>query len=299
MKKAFTLIELLVVIAIIAILAAILFPVFAQAKAAAKRTAMLSNTKQTILSAIMYESDNDDVLPLITAWGSPGVNNGAYVYFNNQGCIPWTQLIQPYSKNSDILIDPSAAVPLPVGAGFNPAAKNLFAPNLGMNPYLAQSSGASLLSPRNGTAIARPADTVMFASKYSTSETKTQSWFGGWWFNAGTYFITISVDPPDCGTNTLYCADGYNNNTFYGGTGGQKELNNVEAYGAWTGGASLRGRLQSTVGWADGHSKSMAPGALAAGTNYIATKDGAGIPTQLSSAIVLQDKNIEHWYGNQ
>jgi len=60
MKRAFTLIELLVVIAIIAILAAILFPVFSQAKAAAKKTADLSNLKQIGTAITMYASDNDD-----------------------------------------------------------------------------------------------------------------------------------------------------------------------------------------------------------------------------------------------
>src|ERR1700722_13842562 len=60
MRRAFTLIELLVVIAIIAILAAILFPVFAQAKAAAKKTVSLSNTKELSLAHIMYTNDYDD-----------------------------------------------------------------------------------------------------------------------------------------------------------------------------------------------------------------------------------------------
>ena len=63
MKKAFTLIELLVVIAIIAILAAILFPVFAQAKLAAKKTSSISNSKQMNLGIFMYSGDNDDLYP--------------------------------------------------------------------------------------------------------------------------------------------------------------------------------------------------------------------------------------------
>ena len=60
---AFTLIELLVVIAIIAILAAILFPVFAQAKAAAKKSACLSNLRQLGMAFLMYENDNDGYYP--------------------------------------------------------------------------------------------------------------------------------------------------------------------------------------------------------------------------------------------
>ena len=60
MKRAFTLIELLVVIAIISILAAILFPVFSQAKQSAKQIQCLSNMKQIGMAAMMYLSDNDD-----------------------------------------------------------------------------------------------------------------------------------------------------------------------------------------------------------------------------------------------
>jgi prepilin-type N-terminal cleavage/methylation domain-containing protein len=98
MKKAFTLIELLVVIAIIAILAAILFPVFAQAKAAAKKTADLSNTKQIGTAVQIYLNDSDDTYP------------SAYYYINNLnssgGYAHWSGVLQPYVKNTDMFVSP-------------------------------------------------------------------------------------------------------------------------------------------------------------------------------------------------
>jgi prepilin-type N-terminal cleavage/methylation domain-containing protein len=101
MRRAFTLIELLVVIAIIAILAAILFPVFAQAKVAAKKTANLNNHKQLALAMLMYCGDVDDVFPLIftdSPVGAPdGITTGVYT---------WQNTIQPYAKNWGLLIDP-------------------------------------------------------------------------------------------------------------------------------------------------------------------------------------------------
>ncbi len=71
-KKAFTLIELLVVIAIIAILAAILFPVFAQAKEAAKKTQTLSNAKNQSIGGMLYADSNDDTNPLAAAADTAG-----------------------------------------------------------------------------------------------------------------------------------------------------------------------------------------------------------------------------------
>jgi prepilin-type N-terminal cleavage/methylation domain-containing protein len=73
LRSAFTLLELLVVVAIVAILAAILSPVFSQAKLAAKKTATISNLKQIALAGLMYSSDHDDVLPrtMDTSSGAP------------------------------------------------------------------------------------------------------------------------------------------------------------------------------------------------------------------------------------
>ena len=89
MKKAFTLIELLVVIAIIAILAAILFPVFAQAREKARQTSCLSNMKQVGLGLLMYVQDYDEQ--------TPSGRGGGWEW--------WTELM-PYFKNIDFLYCP-------------------------------------------------------------------------------------------------------------------------------------------------------------------------------------------------
>ncbi|MFM7321897.1 MAG: prepilin-type N-terminal cleavage/methylation domain-containing protein [Armatimonadota bacterium] len=84
--RAFTLIELLVVIAIIAILAAILFPVFAQARASARQASCLSNTKQVGLASMMYAQDYDETLPRMD-------NNGSCLYGQSPCSTPdWADL---------------------------------------------------------------------------------------------------------------------------------------------------------------------------------------------------------------
>lgn len=117
MKKAFTLIELLVVIAIIAILAAILFPVFAQAKEAAKKTQCLSNTKQMAIGIYMYTTDYDDTM-CQTSWEQDGPGSTNYNPANPNGAyqVHWTFLIQPYIKNWNIFLCPSDPNPTPTDA---------------------------------------------------------------------------------------------------------------------------------------------------------------------------------------
>jgi prepilin-type N-terminal cleavage/methylation domain-containing protein/prepilin-type processing-associated H-X9-DG protein len=99
-SRAFTLIELLVVIAIIAILAAILFPVFAQAKEAAKRTSCLSNSKQTVLGLLMYTNDYDDTSP------TDSLIVGASAIPADETLIDYWQLIMPYVKSVPMFFCP-------------------------------------------------------------------------------------------------------------------------------------------------------------------------------------------------
>jgi prepilin-type N-terminal cleavage/methylation domain-containing protein/prepilin-type processing-associated H-X9-DG protein len=106
-RRAFTLIELLVVIAIIAILAAILFPVFAQARDKARQAACLSNCKQLGLAWVMYAQDNDETSP------NPGFLGRIWVKdFGNKPSRPddiyFQDLIRPYAKNDDFAYCPSA-----------------------------------------------------------------------------------------------------------------------------------------------------------------------------------------------
>ncbi len=92
MRKGFTLIELLVVIAIIAILAAILFPVFARAREKARQTSCLSNVKQLGLGFMMYTQDYDEMFPNAIA------PDGTY----------WMDAIMPYVKNTQLYVCPSS-----------------------------------------------------------------------------------------------------------------------------------------------------------------------------------------------
>jgi prepilin-type N-terminal cleavage/methylation domain-containing protein len=198
-RRGFTLIELLVVIAIIAILAAILFPVFAQAKEAAKQTHCVSNTKQTALAALMYAGDNDDTLPRhdnngscyygeapcdYPDWGdfrfpAGGVNVGMNVMY-------WGA-IEPYHKSNELSICPTigktkwssvmaAAGSLgiyPPQGGYNAAHEKYYNNTLGqmaLNMYVIDWGPRTGFNVRPGAArgrlgaVARPGETFMAVS---------------------------------------------------------------------------------------------------------------------------------------
>src|SRR5215217_4789215 len=90
-RRAFTLIELLVVIAIIAILSAILFPVFAQARGKARQVSCLSNVRQISLGFLQYFQDYDEQFPQL----------------GKSGSLPWVNSLQPYMKSLAILRCPN------------------------------------------------------------------------------------------------------------------------------------------------------------------------------------------------
>ncbi len=111
-RQGFTLIELLVVIAIIAILAAILFPVFAQAREKARQASCVSNLKQIGVSLLMYSQDYDEnmVNHYYGAWKAGARSNPADATISgDQQCSMWMDVVQPYVKNIQIFNCPSQA----------------------------------------------------------------------------------------------------------------------------------------------------------------------------------------------
>jgi prepilin-type N-terminal cleavage/methylation domain-containing protein/prepilin-type processing-associated H-X9-DG protein len=103
-RRAFTLIELLVVIAILAILAAILFPVFAQAREAARKASCSSNVRQLGTAFQLYTADFDETLPPAAYSGAAG-----QTLPDNSGAYRWPWLVLPYVKNMALVRCPSQA----------------------------------------------------------------------------------------------------------------------------------------------------------------------------------------------
>ena len=172
-KNAFTLIELLVVIAIIAILAAILFPVFAQAREKARQTACLSNMKQIGTAVMMYTQDYDETYVSNYLFGPP-----TYTFMTRWW---WGELLYPYTKNAGVFLCPSDEAKRPVEQSIpNPMVPKY---SYAMNRVTGWANAASkdkkgvLMSSKNpqptgfgvgdrGSSVAEvaePADTIMIA----------------------------------------------------------------------------------------------------------------------------------------
>ena len=253
MKRAFTLIELLVVIAIIAILAAILFPVFAQAKVSAKNAASLSNVKQGNLAAVMYSGDADDTAPMA-------------LYISNGAWFTWARTTEPYRKNFQINYSPLGG-PKAVSGWMN-----IFTtPNLnwiGNWQYFTQYGyNASYMNRANGqcsdiqiagnqfgppislTSPAAPAETIMFTDSGQDAPEE----------NVGTVFVygPGGVQADDVCT---YGDWGSKTDLWYslGGNTTKTQAGFVKPRAA--GGAN--------VSFVDGHAKTLKLGLLANGTNW-------------------------------
>lgn len=143
-KNGFTLIELLVVIAIIAILAAILFPVFAKAREKARQTSCASNLKQIALSILQYSQDYDERYPL--SYPVTGVEGTRASACGGNPSYWWMDALEPYVKNEQIFHCPSGERSLCIIS-----VANSYAPSQEM------SMGASEAS------VIKPAETFMLA----------------------------------------------------------------------------------------------------------------------------------------
>lgn len=262
-KKAFTLIELLVVIAIIAILAAILFPVFAQAKTSAKITTNLSNVKQTTLSNLMYAGDFDDTL-------AP-CNTGAYLstYLVN---VTRAQLVQPYQKNWLIERHPldgqandqvlSDGATIQAEKEFNWGLRT----NRGWNyfylsPLMNPGDGSAHFIGKSATSVGRPAQTIMVIDSIWDKAGTSPIGGGNWFVQAPSYW--------NSGTYWWFGPWAFTNNSSWFQYGGAYDFS--------------RGRVQ--LSFVDGHAKNMPTPSLWAGAN------------PATSSVVEPDKYL--WGGHQ
>jgi prepilin-type N-terminal cleavage/methylation domain-containing protein/prepilin-type processing-associated H-X9-DG protein len=159
--KGFTLIELLVVIAIIAILASILFPVFARARENARRSSCLSNMKQIGLGFMQYTQDYDETLPP-AALGTPAsqIPPDGSVWYSDNGINYWfwQQIIYPYTKSVQIYRCPSSPGSITAGG-----------------PFTLQYGANQLLVPQDGTKTIKLATINRVAEAYLAMDSGSYS----------------------------------------------------------------------------------------------------------------------------
>jgi prepilin-type N-terminal cleavage/methylation domain-containing protein len=256
--KAFTLIELLVVIAIIAILAAILFPVFAQAKLAAKKTSALSNTKEIALGEIMYQGDYDDYFVLAYDSGHATATNPANGTVSTV-TLTWVSPVEPYIKNFGIMVDPAIG---DTGGLVNGAASWINSQNndvqYGYNyMFLSPFASCNHSVSRSESAGQHVASTVMFANSQFFDFADQYGFYDA---NAPGAWPIIAPAPVNCiwyGNGGVGTANGNwsgNNPPAVGII-----TSNVRAYKPYGG---------ATLSFVDGHAKFTNTNAAAAGTDF-------------------------------
>jgi prepilin-type N-terminal cleavage/methylation domain-containing protein len=185
-QRGFTLIELLVVIAIIAILAAILFPVFAKAREAARKTSCINNLKQVGIAVMAYVQDYDEMYPYDSLAFSAGIGTPGNTFADTNR---WVTRAQPYIKNQNVFQCPSSQQ-------INTSNQ----PRTNLVGYWA--NGAVFASSGNGpvamAALPAPADIAM-AFDGIDGMNRDHLVFRPFWQNATTYTDTGSFDinPPN------------------------------------------------------------------------------------------------------
>jgi prepilin-type N-terminal cleavage/methylation domain-containing protein/prepilin-type processing-associated H-X9-DG protein len=259
--SGFTLIELLVVIAIIAILAAILFPVFAQAREKARATACLSNVKQVGTAMAMYIQDYDETLPAaVNFCENARIQNPLTSDPANRRRPIWHALMLPYIKTWDLFTCPSDADSAPtdptdkyhyISYGYNYGYLATYTDN-----FVCGDGSTSVSFP--GIALAavnRPAQIIAFIDNSGRAAGTRDATYG-------YYLMGSCVNPPDTDPSEKI---------FFATSGGWgKDCHNYhggEVGNQWDrfGGVAFRHNDGGNVAFVDGHAKWYRSGGLASG----------------------------------
>jgi prepilin-type N-terminal cleavage/methylation domain-containing protein/prepilin-type processing-associated H-X9-DG protein len=265
-QSGFTLIELLVVIAIIAILAAILFPVFAQAREKARQASCLSNEKQIGLALLMYVQDYDEQFPV----GSKlGFLNGAGTVNPYAEGVGWAGQVYPYTKSAQILKcpdDSTSNVNASGGVAALYPASYLYNRNIALNPADASFSAAA-------TTVALAEVKGVQANVIAADEIGAGYKNPGVFSAAGEGLIYlantgIGTGPQAVSANTVLYDTGTTGGYSCTGTGKPEPVcalfDPANTYAGRHSGGSI-------YFLADGHAKYFQPGAVSPGSNALSS----------------------------